>query len=216
MKAGLELPGGGLFPSKERVDRFGLDRIGWPTFVEAPGGGVIRNPLLELSLSGGPNVIEEVRNNWSKTVFLFRALWGWSGPPEAWADEFRKDLARYDLTSKPGVHPARQCALDADLEVDNPDWIRRALGRLLEVLPGRGLTWSFQPHKGGIMSPALVDFINGQRWLTVAPFKYFNDMQPCSERWVVEDLRAAGIADAKILVWYDRFESGFDGFLYGI
>jgi len=214
MKAGFELPGGSLFPNKAKVDAYGLDRIGWPTMVEIPGG-YKPNPILDKNQNGGVNVIEEVRTSWTKTVFLFRALWGWNGTPEAWADEFKKDLARLDLL-KTATHAPRQCALDADLEVDNSDWLMRALGRLMQIMPGRGVTWSGQPHKGGIISDAFVDFINNHKWLTVAPFKYRNDMQPCSERWTIEDLKARGIRDDKILIWYDRYEEGFNGFLYGI
>jgi hypothetical protein len=221
MNAGLELPGGGLFPNKVEVDAYGLDRIGWPTYVEAPDGYVF-NPALDKSKNGGVNVIEDVRNSWHKTVFLFRALWGWSGSPESWADAFHDDLKKLDMLStmsdpNPAKrHGARQCALDADLEVDDAAWVLRALRRLLAVLPGRGITWSFQPHKGGIISDELVDFINTERWITIAPFKYRNNMQPCSERWVIEDLKSRGIRDDKILIWFDRYEEGFNGFLFGI
>lgn len=222
MKAALELPGAGLFPNKTLIDRYGVDRIGWPTHTEAPGGGFVFNPTLDTTKNGNVNVMEEVRANWGKTLFAFRALWGHNGTPEEWADSFRDDLKRLDMLStmsdpNPAKrHPARQCALDADLEVDDSTWILRALRRLLAVLPGRGITWSMQPHKGGTMSDELVKFINTEKWITVAPFKYLNDMQPCSERWVIDDLIARGILEAKILVWYDRFEHGFDGFLYGL
>jgi len=153
---------------------------------------------------------------------LMRALWNWGGSPEAWADDFRADLKRLDMLSTmtlPGnipKHSARQCAINADLEVDDSEWVFRALAQLLSVLPGRGITWSMQPHKGGIISDTLRDLINKSQWITVAPYTYRNNMQRCSERWVVDDLIARGIKPEKILCYYRDVCEGWNGLLWDL
>lgn len=211
MRAALTLKGNALWPAQAKARALGADRLGWET----------DNPFIDPKSNGNVNVLEAVRAN-GFTLFLFRALWGWTGSPEGWADAFKADLGRLDLLStmsdpNPAKrHPARQCALDADLEVDDSAWVLAALKRLRANLPGRGLTWSMQPHKGGIISDQLRDFINNDTMVTVAPFTYLNDMQPVSERWVVDDLLDHGIKREKILVYYGSWCENWNGFLYDL
>lgn len=204
MRAALVLPGGGMWPPQQKAHDLGCDRIGWTS----------QDPQIDPATNGGTNVVEAVRGN-GFTVFLMRALWGWGGTPEGWADAFRADLGRLDLL-KTSAHGARQCALNADLEVDDSEWVCRALLRLLAIMPGRGLTWSMQPHKGGIIGDELLALINSNQWVTVAPYLYRNNMQRCSERWVVDDLTGRGVKPQKILPYYRDVSEGWNGFLWDL
>jgi hypothetical protein len=213
MRAALELHNGGIsadnkvaWPDQAKARHLGADRLGFqaddPRLAWKEGG------------STGRSFLELLRaNGWS--LFLSRSLWGFGGSPAVFAQMFVDDMRRLDMLPTQ-QHSARQCALNADLEVDDPVWILRTLMAIRALLPGRGLTWSFQPHKGGIMSAELVDFINNDRMVTVAPFTYRNDMTPCSERWVVDDLADHGIKRAKVLPYYSTWAEGWDGFLYDL
>ena len=208
MRAALNInakpPVGGQikWPDWAKMKQMGVERMGFPT----------TDPRIPFKDANG-SFLEQVRSK-GVTLFAFRALWGWSGSPEGWADQFRTELGQMDML-KTGQHGARQCALNADLEVDDSAWMMACLARILQVLPGRGLTWSLQPHKGGVISDKLVNFINAQRWLTICPFNYYNDMRPVSERWVVEDLLARGIRNDKILIYYGRYCEAY-GILYDL
>lgn len=212
MRAALELHNGGIgagnevaWPDQAKAHRLGVDRLGFQA----------DDPRLAWKSLGstGTSFLEMLRmNGWS--LYLSRSLWGMTSP-SAIAQAFVDDMRRLDMLPT-AQHPARQCALNADLESDDAAFILSTLMRIRALLPGRGLTWSFQPHKGGIMSDALVDFINNDRMVTVAPFTYRNDMTPCSERWVVDDLVGHGIKPAKVLPYYSRWAEGWDGFLYDL
>src|SRR5215831_5492055 len=111
MHAALTLDNGGpQWPDQAKARKMGVDRLGYPT----------NDPRLNWKAADGTAYLEVLRAaGWS--LFAFRALWGWSGSPEGWAQAFRDDLQRLDMlpvTSGSNRHTARQCALDADLEVD--------------------------------------------------------------------------------------------------
>lgn len=211
MKAALQLRTGTAnvnWPDQAKARRLGVDRIGWESI----------DPVIDPAQNGGTNVMEAVRNN-GFTLFLFRGYWDWGGSPEGWAAAFRDDLRRLDLmpvTSGPNQHKARQCALDADLEVADSDWMLPCLKELRRLMPGRGLTWSLQPHWGGVISPALRDFINDDKMVTIAPFAYGAKMEPWSERWVVDDLLDYGIHREKILIYYASWCEYWNGFLFDL
>jgi len=212
MKAALELHNGGIGPG---------NTIAWPNQAKARAAGADRlgfqadDPRLAWKETGS-NIpfLEKIRaNGWS--LFLSRSLWGYTGSPAGMAQLFYMDMARLDMLPT-AAHKARQCALNADLESDDPAWVLATLMEIRRLLSGRGLTWSHQPIKGGIYSDALVDFINGDSMVTVAPFLYRNDMTPVSERWAVNDLINRGIRPSKILPYYGRKCEGWDGFLYDL
>lgn len=212
MKAALELHNGGIGPNNE---------VSWPNQAKARAMGVNRlgfqadDPRLAWKENGswGRSFLEALRaSGWS--LYLSRSLWGMTSPTVI-AQAFYSDMKRLDMLPT-AQHQARQCALNADLESDDAAFILETLSRIRGLLPGRGLTWSFQPHKGGIMSDELVAFINGDKWVTVAPFCYLNDMTRCSERWVVDDLVAHGIKPAKVLPYYADWSVGWNGFLYDL
>lgn len=207
MNAALTLKGGGHFPAQSKARALGVDRLGW----------TVDDPIIDPKTNGGISVLEPVRAN-GFTLFLMRAFWGWSGSPEAWAAAFRDDLRRLDLmpVTSGNKHPARQCALNADLEVDDSAWVLAALVELLRLMPGRGLTWSMQPHKGGIIGDPLRDLINNDPRVTVAPYLYRNNMQRCSERWVIDDLLARKIRPEKILAYHCDWSEGFNGILWNL
>ncbi len=210
MRAALTLSGGRLWPEQSKARTLGVDRLGWET----------NNPVIDPRTNGGVQVLEPVRAN-GFSLYLMRAFWGWGGSPEGWAQAFRDDLKRLDLlpvTVGPQqlLHGSRQCALNADLEVDDSLWVLAALKELRRLMPGRGLTWSMQPHKGGIIGDELRDFLNNDPMVTVAPYLYRNNMQRCSETWVRDDLEARGIRKAKIIPYYGDWSEGFDGFLWNL
>lgn len=73
-----------------------------------------------------------------------------------------------------------------------------------------------QPHKGGIIGDPLRDLINNDPRVTVAPYLYRNNMQRCSERWVIDDLLARKIRPEKILAYHCDWSEGFNGILWNL
>lgn len=208
MKAALNLPGGGEFPDQALAKARGVTAIGW----EARDVNIQK-----LNADGTNHVIEAVRSNGSD-VFLFWAP-GWYGwpAPETFAKIASDDINRLGLYN-PAKKINKQCWIDLDIESDDPDYVLRALREMRRLRPGRSLVWSFQPMKGGIVGSSfeLLTLVNSDPMVSVCPFNYRNDMRPVSERMVVRDLLDWGVTNDTIKVYYDRYEEGFDGILYGI
>lgn len=206
MKAALNLPGGGQFPDQDLAKARGVDTIGWDA----------RDVNIQKLNPDGTNAtIESVRSN-GFNIFIFEAPGWYNWPaPEAFAKIASDDLNRLGLYN-PTKKINKQCWIDLDIEIDDANWVLRALKEMRRLRPGRSLVWSFQPIKGGIISDALRDFINADPMISVAPFNYRNDMRPVATRWILDDLRARNLDEERIKMYFDRYEEGFDGILYGI
>jgi hypothetical protein len=200
VKAAITLKGGARWPAQSKARTLGVDRLGW----EAD------DPNIDPKLNGGVQVIEPVRAN-GFSIFLMRdPRWdNYMDPPATWAKKFSSDLTRLGLEGK-------QCALLADIEIHDSNWILAALQELRRLRSGRGLTWSPEPIQGGIVSDDLRDFINNDPMVTVSPQCYRGNMTPVSERWAVDDLLARKIKPEKILPFYGSYCDGWNGFLYNL
>jgi hypothetical protein len=193
-------PGGAVFPDQAKGRLLGVDQFFWDANDPCPGhkdhlAGVLDDMRRALWKVG---ITRNMRN----------ALWPDSETdPVKFGLQLSKDITRLGCDGK-------QCSAIADLETHDMGWVLAALKAFRAARSGRFLYWTLEPKQGGIIPSELAAWINNDPLTWVVVQKYRGGMQPVSERAVLDDLQFAGIRLDKILVYYERYEEGFEGILF--
>jgi hypothetical protein len=157
-----------------------------------------------------PGVLDDMRKAGWKVGITRDPRWDNYSHPAGWyGTQLSKDLTDLGCDGK-------QCSCVFDGEIHDSNRILAEIKAFRKLRPGRFLYWTLEPRQGGIISDELVAFINNDPLTWVVPQKYRGGMQPVSERIVVNDLRARGLGEDKILVYYERYEEGFEGIIFDI
>jgi hypothetical protein len=192
-------PGGGTFPDQQKARGFGVDQFFW----DATDPAADHPKKL-------PGVLDDMRKAGWKVGITRDPQWdGYSHPFGWYGAQLSKDITDLGCDGK-------QCSAVLDGEVHDSNRILAELKAFRKLRPGRFLYWTMEPKQGGIMSDELIAWINNDPLTWVVIQKYRNRMQPVSERAVIDDLRARGLREDKILVYYERYEEGFEGIIFDI
>ncbi len=200
VKAAWVRPDGPMFPDQDKARRLGVDQFFWDANDPAPD-----HPR---HLAG---VLDDMRGaHWKVGITrnMRNSEWPDSATdPVEFGFQLSKDLTRLGCDGK-------QCSVIADLETHDMLWVHGALAAFRSKRPGRFLYWTLEPQQGGLLPSSLVEGINADPLTWICVQKYRGGMQPVSERFVIDNLKGAGVLEEKILVYYDRSEEGFEGILF--
>jgi hypothetical protein len=149
---------------------------------------------------------------------------GWTPgvSPQTYASLMHGDVSRA-LGSPTAVG---QCVAIADAEIHDPQWVLDWLRAWRKVRPTRATVWTMEPHQAGWMTATLtnpdgskvrlVDAVNADPHLTLAPQMYGGDMSPFSADAMVLDLLDHGVHRDHVSAFYDgaRPAAYWDGYVF--
>lgn len=178
MRAALVTPGGPLVPDLAKARRYGITRLYWEATdpqITAPLFDDVRAAGMEVGIMRDPSW-----DNFS---------------PTALARELDHDLVRLRSGD-------RQCAILADIEKHDADYVIRFLQAWRAVRPRRETAWTLEPLQGGWFERDLVRACV-QADVLVVPQTYLGDMSPVPLDAVRSQLIDAGLPRSRVALFYD-------------
>ncbi len=197
MRGSLVLRGGPLVPDLNVARDKGIQEFAWEAV----------DPQLSKTL------LESIRRQAIKVRVMRDPSWNGLSAVAAGA-ALSDDITR--LGGGEVGTSAAQLAAMLDAEVHDSRYVITAIRRFRELRSGRHLIWTCEPLQGGWFSPELVQLINDDPLLAVAPQTYYGDMRCVYVELVVNDLLQRGVKREKIVPFLraDRLDVGWDGYAF--
>lgn len=192
-------PGGPLVPDIVVVRHYGLTRLYWQAndvqlsadflqdLRDSPGWrgvelGIMRDPIWG-TLTNVEYDAERAAGRMPQPL----------GAHEL-ANRLSNDLTRLGSSQK-------QCAVLADIEYHNENYIAAFLAEWRSLRPNRVTGWTLEPLQGGWMTPGFIESV-WQAKVTVYPQAYFDNMNPVDPDLCRADVIERGLPGGRVSVCY--------------
>jgi len=184
-------PGGPRVPDFGKARRYGITRLYWQANDPQIDGdllGLFRTEGFEVGILRDPS--------WDQVGALDLAR------------QLDADLVRLKSGDK-------QCAVLADIEYHDPNYITAFLREWRTLRPQRVTGWTLEPLQGGWMDAAFVQTVE-RATIGVAAQSYLGNMSPVDPDLVRADLIERGFPRAAVACVYDaaRIPTHWDGIAY--
>jgi len=221
LKASLVIRGGPLVPDLDKGKRAGVNEYVFEAddpALRAPAANGHTHPDMT-PVSTGEELFAALRQTPERYKIRIMRDVGWpsSGKtPEAVAKALSDDITYYGggAVGRPTLN---QLSAMYDGEVPHdPAFHEKVIREFFRLRPGRSLVWTLEGLQAGWLSAALIDLINNDARLVIAPQCYYGDMTPIYIQYVLEDLATRGIRREKIqpFIRPDRADAGWYGIIY--
>lgn len=170
-------PGGPQVPDLAKAKRYGITRLYWQANDPQISAGLflaIRERGIEVGIDRDPS-------------------WDHLSAHEL-AQTLSADLVRLDSSNS-------QCAVLADIEYHDPNYIVAFLAEWRSLRPNRVTGWTLEPLQGGWMNPAFVASVR-QANVAVFPQAYLGNMTPVDPDLCRADLIERGLPRGSVAACY--------------
>jgi hypothetical protein len=177
MHAAFVNPGGPQVPDLAKAKRYAITRLYWQA----------NDPQVNAGL------LLAIRERGTEVGIVRDPTWN-ALSPVGLAHALDDDLRRLGVSADP-------CAVMADVETHERDYVTAFLAEWRGLRPNRMTGWTLEPNQGGGISPQLAAAVVHAK-VTVFPQAYYGDMQPTDVDATRCDLIERGIPRGLVSAFY--------------